>query len=183
MTRIPLVTREGATPEQLRVGDQIFTKHGEGFQGPSAALLQVPDIAELFDDLRDRVSRNSGLQGATLQLASLVAARYWSNDFVFNVRVRLAKRAGIDAEIIEAIRHRWKPKIADPELAATYTFATELLSKDGPSEAAHNALKAFIGDEGMVEITMVVGTYCMLCLVSRAIGLETQEAGIPPLEK
>lgn len=181
MTRIPLVTREAATPEQRRVGDRIFTQHGEGFQGPSAALLQVPEIAELFDDLRDRVSRHSNLQGATLQLASLVAARYWSNDFVFNVRVRLAKRAGIDSEIIEAIRHHWKPKIAHPELAAAYVFATELLSKDGPSEEAHNALRAFIGDTGMVEVTMVVGIYSMLSLISRAVGLETQEKDVPPL--
>jgi 4-carboxymuconolactone decarboxylase len=183
MTRIPLVTRETATPEQIRVGDKIFTQHGEGFQGPSAALLQVPDVAELFDNLRDRVSRNSILQGATLQLASLVAARHWSNDFVFNVRVRLSKRAGIDAEIIEAIRHRWKPKIADPELAATYRYATELLGRDGPSQEAHDALRAFIGDDGMVEITMVIGTYCMLSLLSRAIGLPSQEPNTSPLER
>lgn len=176
-SRIPLVTREGASDEQRRVGDFIYVKRGEEYAGPSAIMLHIPKLAELFELMREHI-RAAGLPNDLHQLATLVMARHWSVDYIWNVRVAIAKRGGIDDDIIDAIANRRRPDFADPRYAAIYDYVSELLGPAGVSDAAYAKAKDALGtDELLIELTAVIGLYTFLAFQCRAADVPMQPGG------
>jgi len=175
--RIHLVTREEATDEQRRVGDFIYLKRNEEYLGPSAVLLQIPRLAECFEFMREHIQQ-VGLPADLLQLATLVLARHWSVDYVWNVRAGLAKKAGIGDDIIDAIADGKKPVFKDAKYEAIYTYVSELLGPVGVSDAAHEAAKKALGSETMViELAALVGMYTFLAFQCRAADIPVQAGG------
>ena len=180
--RIPLITREAASEEQRRVGDFIYEKRNEEFGGPSAILLHAPELAERFELMREHILA-AGLPQDLLQLATLVSARHWSVDYVWNVRAGLAEKAGIGADVIGAIRNRQRPKFANPAQEAIYVYTSELLGPDCVSDAAHLAVRKVLGSDVLViELATMVGLYTLLAFVVRAADIAPQ-AGSTPLPK
>lgn len=177
--RIPLVTREAASDEQRRVGDFIYEKRNEEYAGPSAILLHVPQLAEQFELMREHI-RAAGLPQDLMQLATLVIARHWSVDYVWHVRVGLAEKAGIGADIIESIRIRQRPKFTSAAQEAIYVYTSELLGPIGVTDAAHQAVRKVLGsDVLMIELTALVGLYTMLALQGRAADIAAQAGSVP----
>jgi len=176
-SRIPLITREDATDEQRRVGDFIYVKRNEEYAGPSAILLHIPKLAECFEYMREHV-RAAGLPDDLHQLATLVLARHWAADYVWNVRVTIAKRVGIGDEIIDAIAHRRHPNFSDPRMDAIYVYVSELLGAVRVSDAAYAKAREALGsDEQLIELTAVVGLYTFLALQCRAADIPMQPGG------
>ena len=178
--RLALITEEIADAEQRRVGDLIY-RHLEPFQGPSAVLLQVPELADRVVQLRDHV-RNAGMRNDLLQLVTLVTARHWSANYVWTVREEMAREAGIAASVIDAIRRRQRPDFTDRDQQAIYTYVMELLGPVGVSDAVHAGVVAVLGEKGVIELVAAVGVYTILALTTRAADLPIQP-GATPLAK
>ncbi len=180
--RIALVNRVAASDEQRRVGDFIYGKRNEEYAGPSAILLHIPELAERFELMREHILA-AGLPSDLLQLATLVLARHWSVDYVWNVRVELARKAGISDAVIEAIRNRRRPAFANAAQEAIYVYTSELLGPGGVSDAAHQAVRKVLGSDVLViELVAMVGLYTILALEGRAGDIAAQ-AGSTPLPK
>lgn len=176
-SRIPLIVRETATDEQRRVGDFIYVKRNEEYAGPSALMLRIPRLAECFEFMREHVQA-AGLPDDLHQLATLVLARHWSVDYVWNVRATIARRVGIDEDIIQSIANRLRPAFSDPRHAAIYDYVGELLGPLGVSDAAYAAAKdALGGDDMLIELTAVVGLYTLLAFQGRLADLAMQPDG------
>jgi 4-carboxymuconolactone decarboxylase len=168
MPRIQPVERESATEEQRAVGDLIFGSRGEEYDGPSAILLRLPDLAERFELLRDRLVRGQRLEERMVHLAALVTARYWASDYTWWKRVELARRAGIPEDAIEAVRDGLVPSLADPTMQAIHDYVSELLRARRVSDETHARVTSSLDDEQVIELVMVVGIYSTLALVSDA---------------
>jgi 4-carboxymuconolactone decarboxylase len=175
MERIRSVGRDEATPEQRRVGDIIFGSRNEDYGGPSAILLHIPELAERFEHLRNYLVREQKLPTPMVNLAALIAARHWSAQYAWWKRVDLCLASGIPAEVIDAVRERRRPAFADAGLAVVHDYVAELLSTGRVSDANHERLQAIIGDEGLIELVLVVGFYSMLGLICDAF-----EPNLPP---
>jgi 4-carboxymuconolactone decarboxylase len=176
-SRIPLIARENATDEQRRVGDFIYVKRDEEYAGPSALMLRIPRLAECFEFMREHVQA-AGLPDDLHQLATLVLARHWSVDYIWNVRANIARRVGIAEDIIQAIANRKKPNFADPRMDAIYDYVSELLGPVGVSDATYAKAKQALGsDEQLIELTAVVGLYTFLAFQGRLADLPMQPDG------
>ena len=172
--RIPLVVRDRATDEQRCVGDFIYGKRNEPYGGPSAIMLHAPELANRFEAIREHILA-AGLPEDLLHLATLVLARHWSVDYVWNVRVGLALKAGIDPTVIEAIRTHQRPQRLSEAQAAIYDYVSELLGPVGVSDSTfQRAREVLHDDKAIVELTAVVGVYTMLALQCRAADLPAQ---------
>jgi 4-carboxymuconolactone decarboxylase len=111
-------------------------------------------------------------------LATLVLARHWSVNYVWNVRVRQSRAVGIDEAVIDAIKNRQRPIFADPRQDAIYTYTTEMLGPSGVSDAAFQKAKEVLGSENQViELTAVIGLYTFLSFQCRAADLPVQPNG------
>jgi 4-carboxymuconolactone decarboxylase len=182
MARIPQVERDSATPEQRRVGDLIFGSREEDYQGPSAIVLHLPDLAERFEVLRNRLVREQRLPGPMVNLAALITARFWDSEYTWWKRVDMCRKAGIGQDAIDAVRERRTPTFGDPALAAVHDYARELLETRRVSEETHRRVKEHLDDEQLIELVMVIGFYSMLALVSDAFEPDFPEDVTAPFE-
>jgi 4-carboxymuconolactone decarboxylase len=127
--------------------------------GPYNAWLRNPGLARrlvaLGGDLRFRTS----LSPRTTELVILITARRWTARFEWYAHERFARRAGIEPEIIEAIKLRKRPSFERPGDETVYDFCTELLETHEVSDARYDAALEHLGEPGVVELVTLLGFY------------------------
>ena len=104
--------------------------------GPFNAWLLSPAIGDRIQRLGESIRFGSSLPQNVLEVAILVEAREWRAEFEWWAHVRLARRAGVGAEVIAAIQEEREPVFADPGEEIAWRFSRELLDAP-PRERRH----------------------------------------------
>jgi 4-carboxymuconolactone decarboxylase len=175
VSRIKEIQRNGATPEQQRVGDAIFGSRNEDYGGPSAVMLHTPELAARFEDLRDALIKDERLPKPVLHFAALLVARFWSSQYTWWKRVEMCRAAGIPDDVIEAVRDRRRPDFEDASLEAVYDYVVGLLERGRVEDRSHARAVELLGEEGLIALVLLVGLYSTLAMVSDAF-----EPDLPP---
>ena len=102
------------TEEQRQVAAAIIAGPRGGMRGPFNALLRSPDLAERAQKLGEYVRFRSSLPARLNELAILITAREWSAQFEWHAHYQLAMKAGLAAEIADAIAARARPCAPTP---------------------------------------------------------------------
>ena len=115
-------------------------------------------MASLGEYLRFR----STLDARIRELASCVAARHVSNQFEWVMHAPLAVKAGVSPEAIEALRQGARPRSLAPDEEDALDFAQELLDRHGVSDPTYRSALARWGEQGVVELTTLLGYFAMV---------------------
>jgi 4-carboxymuconolactone decarboxylase len=182
MARISEVQRDGATPEQQRVGDAIFGSRNEDYGGPSAVMLHTPKLAQRFEDLRDVLIKDERLPKPLLHFAALLVARFWSSQYTWWKREEMCRAAGIPDGVIDAVRQRRRPVFDEPSLEIVYDYVAGLLERGRVDDASHARTVELLGEQGLIALVMLVGLYSTLAMVSDAFEPDLPSGVREPLD-
>jgi len=173
MRRLPAVTQDKMTPEQKEVFANItsgprskgrnamdFMDKDGGLIGPFNAYLYSTRIGDATQTLAGLLRFNSIIPGDLREIAIMAVGTHWQADYEFYAHAKVARNEGVDEDTIEAVRTGRAPK--DAKHAAVAGFVTELLAKRQVSDATYGAAHAILGDQGMVELVLLAGCYCMV---------------------
>ena len=173
MRRLPAVTQDSMTPEQRDLFGKItsgprskgrnamdFIDRDGGLIGPFNAYLYTPGIGDAAQTLAGRLRFESSLPGDLREIAIMAVGPHWQADYEFYAHAKVARNEGVDEDTIEAVRQGRAPK--DPRHAAIAAFVWEMLAERKVSDAAYAAAHAILGDQGMVELVLLAGCYCMV---------------------
>ena len=174
MARVPFATREGMTPEGQKVWDEIESSRG-GVARNYAALLNNPKAAGNFAVLGGYARYETPLPPRIKALAVLTAAREANGHYVWTVNQPAAKDAGLSQEIIDAIHERRAPVGLEANDASVVQFVLELLRHHRISDATFEAMRALVGDSGVVDVLIVSGYYHTLAHCLQALEVELPE--------
>ena len=181
MPRIPLASPETLDAEQRRVYDAIASGPRAGVRGPFLALLHQPALADSWQQLGEVLRYRTGFSPRLSELAILVTARHMDCQYEWFAHEQHAKKAGLPAAVIEAVRAGQRPEFAAADDRAVYEFARELNERHAVSaETYQRALDAF-GTVGVVELTAIVGYYTMVAMTLNAHELPLPAGATPPL--
>ena len=89
--------------------------------------------------------------------------------------IRAAKDAGLSDDVIAAIREYRAPTGLEPNDAAIVQFMIELLRQHRISGATFEAVRAMVGDAGVVDILAVTGYYHTLAHALNALDVDLPE--------
>ncbi len=164
--RMPPIAPEKMTPAQKKaVADYKELRKADLTGPPWTVLLRVPDLVVPSLELRLHNQNNSALSPKLTEMAILIAARQWTNNFEWNAHSRLATTAGLSAPIIAAVADGRRPgKMAEDE-DILYDFCTELLHNQSVSDATYARAVAKFGEAGVVEAASLEGYYTYLSMV------------------
>ena len=181
MARIPLIARsDQMAPAHRDVWMRIAKSRGS-VVGPFAALLHSPVLADRTAELGAYIRFDSGLSAADRELVILSVARVFDCHFEWAYHVREARKAGLGAQTIAAIRERRAPAGLTAQEAEIVRYVSQLLVTHRADEETVAALRARLGVQGMVELTATVGYYAMLACTLNAFDVRP-EAGEEELD-
>ena len=164
--RMPPIAPEKMTAAQKKaVADYKELRKADLTGPPWTVLLRVPDLVVPSLELRLHNQNNSALNPKLNEMAILIAARQWTNNFEWNAHSRLATTAGLAAPIIAAIADGRRPEKMAEDEEILYDFCTELLHNQSVSDATYGRAVAKLGEAGVVEAASLEGYYTYLSMV------------------
>src|SRR6187401_1932248 len=128
-----------------------LTDESGALVGPFNAWLLSPAIGDRIQRLGEAIRFNSSLPQNVLEVAILVEAREWRAEFEWWAHVRLARRAGVGAEVIAAIQDEREPVFSDAGEEIAWRFSRELLTRRRVSAATYRAARERFGEQGVME--------------------------------
>ena len=171
MARVPFATRENMTPDDQAVWDEIETTRG-GVARNYAALLNNAQAAGNLATLGGYARFETPLDPRVKAFAILTAAREARGHYVWTVNQRPAREAGLTDDEINAILEFRAPVGLQQKDAEVVQFVLELLRQHRVSDKSFEALRAQVGDAGVIDVLVVSGYYHTLAHCLQALEVE-----------
>lgn len=153
-----------------------------GIVGPWIPLSRSPEVMGLMMDMRTHVANRSLLSPELTEIPILISAREWTQHFEWNAHEAIAMKAGLKAEIINAIKEGRRPRQMTEQEESLYELCMELQRTKGVSDLTYDrALKALGGEDKIVEAVALQGYYALLAMVMNTARTPLPQGRTPPL--
>ncbi|MDT7835165.1 carboxymuconolactone decarboxylase family protein [Aquabacterium sp. OR-4] len=186
--RLPLPEPAAWSDEQRRIAQALIDGPRAGVFGPFVPLLHAPALAEPVGALGEVLRFRGSLPDRVRELLICAVARHTHNQFEWQLHAALARRAGVAAAVIDALRDGARPDAARDGLAAdeaaALDLAHELMRQHGASDATYARAVAQFGSAGTVELATLVGYFTLACWVmnlARTPARPSDEPALPGL--
>ena len=183
--RLPEIPPDKMTEAQKKAAAEFAEGRGYAVRGPFAAMLRSPEVMLRAKAMGDYLRFKSSIPPRLNELAIIIGARYWGQNYEWHAHRALAEKAGLKPEIADAIADGRRPKgLADDE-DVVVDFCTELYANRHVSDVTYARALALFGEQGIVDLTAVNGYYALIAMmlnvarVPLPAGAERQLAPFP----
>lgn len=170
LSRLPPVQRADLDEEGKRIWDGMA---GTGTSiprtGPSAVTMHSPRAAapiyELNQALRKTVAGNK-----YFELAALVAAREFDQQYEWSSHEPAGLKAGLDQSVIDVVKNNRAIPAGLPEKEAAVIRLSRAVFRDHKvSPELWARMEQLFGRQGAVEVTMIMADYAMAGFILTAV--------------
>lgn len=162
--RLPTIPPSQYTDEQkLAAAEFEAARKGPVF-GPFEPLMHSPQLMSQARAMGDYLRFKSAIGNTLSELAILLTAREWSQDFEWTVHYPIALKAGIRPDIADAIAVGRRPTTMSADEGAVFDYVGELLNNKQVSDATFERAKSRFGTKGVVDLTGIIGYYSFLAM-------------------
>jgi 4-carboxymuconolactone decarboxylase len=163
--RMPPLTREQMTEAQRSAAAELEAGPRGKVQGPYNSILRSPGFMEHCQKLGGYVRFDSPLDMRIREMAALMGARHWTQQFEWCVHVPHALKAGLAQSTIDAIEAGHRPPQMKHDEDVVYDVMTELLNNHGVSDATYKRALDEFGEAGIVDLVGTSGYYIMIGMI------------------
>lgn len=173
--RFPQLAREALTERQRPLGEQILKVSSVGLGGPYNPMLRSPEFGQRMYDLLYYLRWNTSVPLHLNEFAILIIGRQWRSQVEWFAHAPIAIKAGLSPDIVAELKARKRPSNMKADEAIVYDFVTELTTKREVSDPTFERAKALLGEQQIVDLTAVAGTYVTIAML-----LAMAEQDVPP---
>lgn len=150
-------------------GPQTFALTDEDgrLEGPFNAMLLSPRLGGALQALGAGVRYSTGFSGRARELAILAVGYAWGSGFEIYAHERVARSAGLTDTELAAVREGRLGDLGDPGERLVASLAHALASRSDLTDDEYQAGRRTLGDDGLFELTTLVGYYATLALQLR----------------
>jgi len=152
------------TPRQQEIHDAIASGPRGSVRGPLAVWLHRPELAARAQDLGLYCRYDTSLDPRLSELAILVTARVFGSEYEWQVHKKHALKAGLEPNLIEAIRLNRRPDFSDAELEIVHDVARAAHEKHDVDDGLYARAIAVLGEQRMVDLIGLLGYYTLISL-------------------
>jgi 4-carboxymuconolactone decarboxylase len=163
--RMPPIPTEKMTAAQQKVAAEIAAGPRGKVEGPYWPIIRSPGLTEVLQEVGAYYRYRCPLDRKINEMAALMAARSWSQQFEWDVHILQALDAGLKKDIALAIAEGRRPAGMAEDEAILHDFVTELLASKGVSDETYVRSVAKFGEPGIIDIVGIVGYYTMLAMI------------------
>ena len=180
--RFPRLTPEAMTPAQRAVAAEIAAGPRGEVRGPFIALIHNAELARRMQALGEHLRWHSKLPPALLELAVLFTARKWNCQHEWYMHEKLARKAGLEPRIFEAIAEGREPQGMSADQALVYKACRQAHAGGRLDDETFAAARERFGLDGVLELLVLNGYYTAMAMVLNTAGMALPDNAAPPLK-
>ena len=161
--RMPLMARADMSPAQQQAADELIAGPRKAVFGPFVPLMRSPELMSRIGKVGEYLRFQGKLDTRIRELVTCVASRHVSNQFEWLMHAPLALKAGVAPSTLDAIAAGKCPRELPADEALAIDFTNELLQNHGVSDATYAQAISSLGEEGVMELTSLIGYFVMIC--------------------
>jgi 4-carboxymuconolactone decarboxylase len=170
--RLAELSYEQLSPEQRAAWDEVVAGPRKKMHGPFFIWLHSPELLSRGEKLGLYARFQSSLPQRLSELCILIMASHWTASGEWIDHAPIARSLGVDADALENLRKGHPAQFTQPDEAATYRFARELLSTHAVSDEAYAQAKAALGERGVLDVVAVLGYYSFIAMSMKAFAMK-----------
>jgi 4-carboxymuconolactone decarboxylase len=163
--RMPRIPPEKMTEAQKKTAAELAAGPRGELRGPFIALLRSPGLLAPVQKVGEYLRFNCPLDRRVAELATLIAARFWTQQYEWQAHREHAMKAGLDPAIADAIAEGRRPTGMKQDEEIVYELLTETLHNKSVSDATYARAVAKFGEAGVVDLVGLAGYYLMLAMI------------------
>jgi len=163
-SRLPTIPAASYTPEQKQAAFDFEVARKTPVFGPFEPLMYSPQVMTQARAMGDYLRYKSAIGTTLSELAILVTAREWTQDYEWYVHYPIALKAGIKTPIADAIADGRRPVGMSDDEEIVYDFSVELHRNKRVSDATFARAEKRFGKQGVVDLTGINGYYTLLAM-------------------
>ncbi len=175
--RLPTIAPEKYTDEQKKAAEDFLVARKTPVFGPFEPLMHSPQVMNQARAMGDYLRYNSALGNTLSELVILITAREWTQDFEWHVHYPIALKAGIKADIADAIADGRRPTGMSEDEEIVYDFSTELHKYKRVSDRTFDRADKRFGKKGIVDLTGINAYYTLLAMQMNVARYEIPKDG------
>jgi 4-carboxymuconolactone decarboxylase len=153
------------SPEQQRAAEEFKRLRGVEPFGPFLQLLTSPELMTRVSALGEYLRYRSALPPRMSELAILITAAHWRQQFEWDIHAPIALAAGIPQAVLDAVWSGQPPPDLDRDQQVLYDLCTELHRQQRPSTGTHERAVSALGEQATLDATAICGYYALLAMV------------------
>jgi 4-carboxymuconolactone decarboxylase len=157
--RMPELQADQMTDAQKKAASEFAEGRGYAVRGPFAAMLRSPEVMLRAKAMGDYVRFKSTIPPRLNELAILITARQWAQNYEWQAHRPLAEKAGIKPEIAQAIAEGRRPSGMSTDEEIVYEFCMELHANKSVSDATYGRALEKFGEQGIIDLTAANAYY------------------------
>jgi len=162
--RLPTIPPSSYTDEQKKAAEEFEAARKRPVFGPFEPLMYSPEVMNQARAMGDYLRYKSAVGNTLSELAILITAREWSQDYEWQVHYPIAVSAGIKADVLDAIADGRRPPVMSDDEDIVYAFCTELQKNRRISDTTFQRAEKRFGKRGVVDLSGIVGYYTFLAM-------------------
>ena len=166
--RMPPIAADKLTDAQRKAAEAFAEGRGYAVRGPFVPLVRSPEVMLRAKAMGDYLRFKSTLGPRLNEMVILITAREWTQQYEWNAHRPEAMKAGLRAEIADAIADGRRPSGMAEDEEVAYDMATEILRLKRVSDATYGRAVAKFGEQGVIDLLGVIGYYNFLAIVMNA---------------
>ncbi|MEE8613866.1 MAG: carboxymuconolactone decarboxylase family protein [Roseateles sp.] len=172
--RLATIPPTAYTTEQQQAADEFLAARKVPVFGPFEPLMYSPQVMTLARSMGDYLRYKPSIGTTLSELAILVTAREWTQDYEWYVHAPIALKNGIKPAVVDAIADGRRPLGMSEDEEIVYDFCIELHRNKRVSDASYARAEKRFGKPGVVDLTAINGYYTLL-----AMQLNMAQYGLP----
>jgi 4-carboxymuconolactone decarboxylase len=178
--RFPQLTMEQLNDQQRPLGEQIMKISSVGLGGPYNPMLRSPVFGQKMFDLLYYLRWQTSVPQRLNEFAILITGRLWRSQVEWFAHAPLAIKAGLSPQIVSDLKANKRPDNMQPDEAIVYDFVMELSNKREVSDDTFNRAKTILGEQQVVDLTAVTGTYVAVAMILAMAEQSVPADKVPP---
>lgn len=176
LSRLPLVKRADLDPDGQRIYDMVAAPNKTITPtGPVAVSMYSPKVAEAIQMLNQYLRFHGVLSRRDTELAIIVAAREFDQQYEWSAHEIAARSVGVDQSIIDVVKYGKDVAGLSEKDTLIIRFGRQLFREHKLSSELFAKGVELFGRQGTVEMATVMGDYAMA-----GIMLTAADQNLPP---
>lgn len=181
--RMPPLSQGQMSDRQKQIVAEIIAGPRGHLVGPFIPLMRSPELMDRIQRAGAYLRFDSALPPRLSEIAILITARHWSQQFEWHHHRIIGEKAGLAPSLVDALADGRRPDGMAVDEAAIYDFLDELIRTKSVSDATYARAKEQVGERGIIDLIGLHGYYSLLAMVMNVARTPLPAGTAPGLER